>query len=106
MGPGERVWPTAPVMSQSSKWSGKKMGLTRVIANPNCHFPCTVGGGGRGKLQDTTLPNLADNVTLLQYMACRPSIPGEPTHTQGATPYQAITREIPRTLLTPFNPTA
>ena len=35
MGPGEGACPTAPVMSHSSKRSGKKMELTRVIANPN-----------------------------------------------------------------------
>ena len=97
MRPGERVCPTAPVMSHSSKRSGKKMELTRVIANPNY----AGWEGGRGKLLDITLPNLADNVTLLRHA-------DDPYPGSGPipSPYPATPREIPRTLLTPFNPTA
>ena len=50
-GPGERVWPTAPVMSHSSERSGKIMGLTRVVANPNCQFIMYDGRGERQTLR-------------------------------------------------------
>ena len=66
------------------------MGLARVIANPDY----AGWEGGRGKLLDTTLPNLAANVTLLQHMARRRPIPRERSRTRQ------------HHVLTPFNPTA
>ena len=48
-----------------------------------------------GKHLDSTLLNIADNVTLLQRMACRRPIPREWTHTQGVVPYQATPHKMP-----------